>query len=83
VLTTGVAELTGKRHDNVMADTKKMLRELHGAEGVLKFQDTYRHPQNRQSYNCYRLPKRETMVLVTGYSIPHAQPHRATPVRTP
>lgn len=35
-----IAELTGKRHDNVMSDIRKMLTELHGNLGVLTFQDT-------------------------------------------
>ncbi|MFY9291551.1 MAG: Rha family transcriptional regulator [Methylorubrum rhodinum] len=64
-----IAELTGKRHDNVMVDAHKMLTELYGAGGLLKFQDTYRHAQNGQTYNCFRLPKRECLVLVSGYSV--------------
>lgn len=69
MLTTEVAELTGKRHDNVKRDAERMLVELHGKDGLLKFEDTYRNEQNGQDYPCYRLPKRELMVLVTGYSV--------------
>jgi Rha family phage regulatory protein len=65
-----IAELTGKRHDNVMADIRKMLLELHGEGGILKFQDTHRNEQNGQSYPIFCLPKRETLILVSGYSIP-------------
>ena len=61
-----IAELTGKRHDNVMADIKAMLEEL---GGVLSFQDTYIHPQNGQKYPCFNLPKRECLILVSGYNI--------------
>lgn len=64
-----IAELTGKRHDNVMADIRKMLVELYAEGGVLKFQDTQRNPQNGQEYPVFRLPRREVEILVTGYSI--------------
>ncbi|MGH1591796.1 Rha family transcriptional regulator [Methylobacterium phyllosphaerae] len=36
---------------------------------MLSFEHTYRNEQNGQEYPCYRLPKRELMVLVTGYSV--------------
>ena len=66
--TREIAELTGKRHDNVMADAKAMLEELGG--GVPEIQDTpYTHPQNGQTYREYLLPKRESLILVSGYSI--------------
>jgi Rha family phage regulatory protein len=64
-----IAELTGKRHDNVMADTRKMLFELYGDGGVLNFQDTHTNEQNGQSYPIFKLPKRETLILVSGYNI--------------
>jgi hypothetical protein len=68
VLTTEVAELTGKQHRNVLADTRKMLAELHGQAGLLRFQQSYR-AGNSKHETCYLLPKRELMVLVTGYSV--------------
>lgn len=43
-----IAELTGKRHDNVMRDTKAMLEGIGG--GLLNFEDTHIHPQIRRSY---------------------------------
>lgn len=64
-----IAQLTGKRHDNVMRDARVMLAELHGEGGVLKFEDTQRNPQNGQSYPIFRLPKRETLILVSGYNL--------------
>lgn len=64
-----IAELTGKEHRNVMADTRKMLLELHGEGGMLNFQHTQTNPQNGQSYPVFNLPKRETLILVSGYSI--------------
>ncbi|ROR21722.1 Rha family phage regulatory protein [Comamonas sp. BIGb0124] len=64
-----IAELTGKRHDNVIADIRKMLVELHSEGGLLNFQDTHANGQNGQSYPIFRLPKRETLILVSGYSV--------------
>jgi hypothetical protein len=55
MFTTDVAELTGKRHDHVMRDARKMLVELHG-EGAPQFWDTDRNEQNGQEYPCYRCP---------------------------
>ncbi len=61
-----IAELTDKRHDNVMADIRKMLGELGlnapDFSGVYKDQQLIDHP-------CFRLPKRETLILVSGYSV--------------
>lgn len=65
-----IAERTEKRHDNVMRDIRNMLMELHGEGGLLSFQDTHRNPQNGQEYPIFRLPKRECLILVSGYSIP-------------
>lgn len=61
-----IAELTGKRHDNVMADIRKMLDELGiltpDFSGVYKDQQLIERP-------CFNLPKRETLILVSGYNI--------------
>lgn len=64
-----IAELTGKRHDNVMRDIRTMLTELYGEGGLLKFEDTHTNPQNGQSYPIFNLPKRETLILVSGYNV--------------
>ena len=40
--TIEIAELTGKRHDNVLRDTKSMLMELYRRGGVLNFEETYK-----------------------------------------
>lgn len=64
-----IAELTGKQHAHVMRDIRAMLAELYGEEGVSKFGDTHTNPQNGQSYPIFNLPKRETLILVSGYSI--------------
>lgn len=65
-----VADLTGKEHKNVMRDIRAMLIELHGEGGMLSFEHTQTNPQNGQSYPCFNLPKRETYILISGYSIP-------------
>ena len=62
-----IAELTGKRHDNVMTDIRKMLDEL-GLDAP-EFSGTYRTDRGNE-YECFNLPHRECMILVSGYSIP-------------
>jgi len=60
-----IAELTGKRHDNVCMDIKKMLLEL--GEDVLNFQDIYIDAMNR-AQSEYLLDRELTETLLTGYS---------------
>lgn len=62
-----IAELTGKRHDNVMRDTKKMLDEL--GEAALTFEGSYTGADGTQR-PCYNLPKDLTLTLVAGYNVP-------------
>jgi phage regulator Rha-like protein len=61
-----IATLTGKEHFNVLADIRKMLPELGykttDFSGVYKDQQLINRP-------CFNLPKRETLILVSGYSI--------------
>ncbi len=61
-----IAELTGKRHDSVLRDIDNILSKL---GGLHTFGETYINDQNKQSYRCYKLPKRETLILVSGYSV--------------
>ena len=61
-----IAELTGKRHDNVMADIIKMLKEL-GIHSPV-FAGTYKTARGNE-YQCYHLPKDETLCLVSGYNV--------------
>ena len=63
-----IAELTGKRHDNVMRDARAMLVELYGERDLLKFEGVYQGG-NREQRPCFNLPKRETLILVSGYNI--------------
>ncbi|WP_019220335.1 Rha family transcriptional regulator, partial [Bartonella florencae] len=62
-----IAELCDKRHDHVMRDIKKMLEELYSEGGLPKFGGTYLDKQGKPQ-NCYNLPKRECLILVSGYS---------------
>lgn len=61
-----IAELTEKRHDQVLRDIRNMFfglgLDLHTSVGV------YKDRQGRE-YPCYNLSKRETLILVSGYNI--------------
>ncbi|WP_202284212.1 Rha family transcriptional regulator [Candidatus Liberibacter asiaticus] len=65
-----IASLTGKRHDNVLRDIENMFQKLEVS--LLKFEKpdfkgTY---TNRgKKYPCYHLPKRECLILVSGYDV--------------
>ena len=61
-----IAELTGKEHRNVMSDIRKMLDELNIDAAM--FSATYKAGRNN-TYECFNLPKRETLILVSGYSV--------------
>jgi len=61
-----IAELTGKEHRNVMADIRKTLDELNVDAAM--FSATYKAGRNN-TYECFNLPKRETLILVSGYSV--------------
>lgn len=59
-----IAELTGKRHDNVRADIERMGREL-----SLIFQEKAESSDGGRPAKVYLLPKRESLILVSGYSL--------------
>ena len=58
--------LANKRHDNVMADIRKMLDELDIY--APDFSGTFITEQGNQ-YECFNLPKRECLILVSGYNV--------------
>lgn len=61
-----IAELTGKRHDNVLRDIKALIEQ--GAIGLLNFEESsYRNSQNKEQPE-YLLDFDATMTLVTGYN---------------
>lgn len=54
-----IAELTGKQHNNVLADIRKMLNEL--SLSTADFSVMYK-ADNGQEYECFNLPKRECLI---------------------
>ena len=62
-----IAELTGKQHKHVLEDVRKMLEDLDLSSAGFAAQ--YKDSTGR-TLPCFNLPKRETLILVTGYSIP-------------
>jgi phage regulator Rha-like protein len=65
-----IAELTGKQHNNVLRDIRAMLEELEMMPDQFRSDIPIPGPNGgaRQS-TIYRLPKREVMVLVSGYNV--------------
>lgn len=61
-----IAELTGKSHTNVCRDIRNMLKTL-GLD-QLKFESVYL-AGNGEQRRCFNLPKRETLILVSGYNV--------------
>lgn len=61
-----IATLTGKNHADVCRDIRRMLEELQTPES--RFASGYLDAQN-QRRNCYLLPKRECLILATGYRV--------------
>ena len=64
-----IAELTGKRHDNVMVDIEKMLSDVGKAAPDFAGTAFYEVNNAKRSRKIYNLPKRETLILVSGYSV--------------
>lgn len=61
-----IAEQTGKLHSHVMRDIRKMLDELGKDQSIFGaiYKDSYGRGQD-----CFVLPKKEILCLVSGYSI--------------
>lgn len=62
-----IANITGKRHDNVKRDILAMLKEL--KVDPLKFEGIYLDGRNREQVQ-YQLDREHTDCLLTGYSAP-------------
>ncbi len=60
-----MAELSGKRHDNVKSDIEKILSNVE--IDFLKFQEVSVNHQNQQ-VTVYRLPKQETLLVTSKWS---------------
>lgn len=50
-------------HSDFLKKVPQVLGRGHG-----NFSDTYQHPQNGQTYPCYRFPKRESCLMAMSYS---------------
>lgn len=61
-----IAKLTRKRHDHVMRDVKSMLAAL--TMDAPSFGGVYTGGNGEQR-PCFKLPKRECLILVSGYSV--------------
>lgn len=68
-----IAAYTGKAHRHVLRDIRKMLAELNepnfgrvGREAI--FDSTYLDAKGEKR-ECFNLPKRELLILVSGYSV--------------
>ncbi len=65
--TVEIADRTDKQHGHVLRDARKMLGELYGADAS-KFGGMYQDQYGREK-PCLLLPKREVMILITGYRV--------------
>ena len=64
--TVAIAEVTGKDHDKVTTDWERISVDLR--IDTASFRVNYRDSLNRKR-KCYDLPKRECLILVSGYSV--------------
>jgi phage regulator Rha-like protein len=62
-----IAEITEKRHDNVMRDIKRMLEDCE--LDALKFEGVRKDAKGEYRH-CYHLPKDLVITLIAGYSAP-------------
>lgn len=62
-----IAKLTGKEHGHVCRDIAKVLEDLNEG-GESRFGSSYLSEQNKP-VKCYLLPKRECLILASGYSV--------------
>ena len=61
-----IAKLTGKEHGHVCRDIAKILTELEVDQS--KFGSAYK-AGNGEDRKCYILPKRECLILASGYNV--------------
>lgn len=62
-----IADLTGKRHDQVMRDIRNMLEQL--KVGAHTYEGSYLSEQNKV-LPCFNLDRIHVECLLTGYSVP-------------
>ncbi|CRY25831.1 Uncharacterized phage-encoded protein [Yersinia enterocolitica] len=63
-----IADLTGKRHDHVIRDVRKMVQDLDTAPKNGVSEENYVDPTGRQ-LPMYRLDRKHAFILVSGYSV--------------
>lgn len=64
-----IAGLTGKRHPHVLRDIRNMMAKLNETKsGLVDFRSTYLDAKG-EAREAYNLPKRECLILVSGYSV--------------
>lgn len=61
-----IAELTGKEHKNVIRDIRAMLDEINDGSDLSHVVEKL---DKRGYTSAFHLPKRETLILVSGYSV--------------
>lgn len=61
-----IAKLTNKLHKNILSDIRNMLESLNiqSAEFLADYKDS-----KGRTFKEYNLPKRETLILVSGYNV--------------
>ena len=63
-----IAKITGKRHDNVLADIRDEIKKLGANLGLLIFQETdYINEQNKQTYPMFVLTSDGVLQLAARY----------------
>lgn len=63
-----IAELTGKRHDNILRDIGNILKEL-SSELSLGFKSSTYKDSTGKSNRCYQMDKDSTLCLIAGYDV--------------
>ncbi len=64
-----VAEITGKRHDNILSDIRDEISKLGVERGLLIFQETYyMNEQNKQKYPMFNLNYKGVLQLGARYN---------------
>lgn len=61
-----IEKLTGKRHADILSDIRKMCESLniHSTDFSAEYKDS-----TGRTLPCFHLPKRETLILVSGYNV--------------
>ncbi len=71
-----VAQVYGKRHDNVLHDIKAVMNDCPPETNLLNFQEIKYTDSRGRSYPAYRLSRDGLVLLVMGYNGPKAMKHK-------